>query len=374
MKFEKDWQKAKNILCIRLDSIGDVLMTTPAIRALKESLPGRRITLLTSRAGAKIAPLIPEVDETIQYDPPWMKATRPRVTSDEEFKIINRLYWSGFDATVIFTVYSQNPQPAALLAYMAEIPLLLGYSRENPYQLLTNWVPEVDDFDQPDIRHEVRRQLDLVATIGCQTKDERLSLEVPQRAVSTVLQMLAELGLNINRPWVIIHPGASAPSRRYPPQHFAAAAEQLASDFDIQIVFSGIQTESELVEEIRTSMQVETFSLAGALNIKEFSALVSLAPLLISNNTGPAHIAAATGTPVVDLYALTNPQHTPWMVPSRVLYHDVSCKFCYKSVCPMGHHDCLRLVAPGAVVQATLELLNGANWVKRQEVRSLSLT
>jgi len=121
-------------------------------------------------------------------------------------------------------------------------------------------------------------------------------------------------------------------------------------------------------------MQVNSFSVAGALNIKEFSALVSLAPLLISNNTGPAHIAAATGTPVVDLYALTNPQHTPWMVLSRVLYHDVSCKFCYKSVCPMGHHDCLRLVPPGTVVQAALELLNEANLMKRQEARTLSLT
>jgi lipopolysaccharide heptosyltransferase II len=257
---------------------------------------------------------------------------------------------------------------------MAEIPLLLGYSRENPYQLLTNWVPEVDDLDQPDMRHEVRRQLDLVATIGCHPKDERLSLEVPQRAVSRVLQMLADMGLNLNRPWAIMHPGATAPSRRYPPQQFAAAAEQLASDYDIQIVFSGVRTESEIVEEIRTSMQVDSFSVAGALNINEFSALVSLAPLLISNNTGPAHIAAATGTPVVDLYALTNPQHTPWMVPSRVLYHDVSCKYCYKSVCPMGHHDCLRLVPPIAVVQAAVELLNEANLVKRQEVRSLSLT
>ena len=85
MKFEKDWQKAKNILCIRLDSIGDVLMTTPAIRALKESLPGRRITLLTSRSGARIAPLIPELDETLTYDPPWMKATRPRDNTRADF-------------------------------------------------------------------------------------------------------------------------------------------------------------------------------------------------------------------------------------------------------------------------------------------------
>jgi ADP-heptose:LPS heptosyltransferase len=78
---------------------------------------------------------------------------------------------------------------------------------------------------------------------------------------------------------------------------------------------------------------------------------------LVANNTGPVHIAAAVGTPVVDLYALTNPQHTPWAVPSRVLNHTVPCGPCYKSVCPEGHHDCLRLVAPRDVVRATLELL-----------------
>jgi ADP-heptose:LPS heptosyltransferase len=83
------------------------------------------------------------------------------------------------------------------------------------------------------------------------------------------------------------------------------------------------------------------------------------APLLIANNTGVVHVAAAVGTPVVDLYALTNPQHIPWLVPHRVLFHDVPCKFCYKSICPERHHDCLRLVNPTSVVQAAKELLTG---------------
>jgi ADP-heptose:LPS heptosyltransferase len=93
------------------------------------------------------------------------------------------------------------------------------------------------------------------------------------------------------------------------------------------------------------------------LSLAELGALIGEADLLISNNTGPAHIAAALGTPVVDLYALTNPQHTPWEVKSRVLFHDVPCRNCYKSVCPAGHHDCLRRVEPERVVQAARELL-----------------
>ncbi|NJL21916.1 MAG: glycosyltransferase family 9 protein, partial [Leptolyngbyaceae cyanobacterium SM1_3_5] len=93
------------------------------------------------------------------------------------------------------------------------------------------------------------------------------------------------------------------------------------------------------------------------LNLPQLTALLEFAPLLISNNTGPVHIAAAVGTPVVDLYALTNPQHTPWGVPNRALFHDVPCRICYKSICPEGHHHCLRLVTPESVVAAAIDLL-----------------
>src|SRR5256885_16700168 len=105
-------------------------------------------------------------------------------------------------------------------------------------------------------------------------------------------------------------------------------------------------------------MGTPSCSVAGSLDLAELAALLARSDLLVANNTGPVHVAAAVGTPVVDLYALTNPQHTPWGVPRRVLNHDVPCRWCYKSVCPEGHHDCLRLVSPHAIVQAALELLD----------------
>ena len=111
---------------------------------------------------------------------------------------------------------------------------------------------------------------------------------------------------------------------------------------DMQVIFTGSSGERTEVEQIQTAMGVHSFSLAGELDLGELAAFLAMAPLLIANNTGPVHIAAAVGTPVVDLYALTNPQHTPWGVPNRVLNHDVPCKYCYKSVCPEGHHHCLR--------------------------------
>src|SRR5207302_817299 len=126
-------------------------------------------------------------------------------------------------------------------------------------------------------------------------------------------------------------------------------------------------SETELVEQVRGEMGLRSFSLTGCLDLEELAALLALAPLLISNNTGPVHVAAAVGTPVVDLYALTNPQHTPWAVPHRVLFHDVPCKYCYKSVCPEGHHDCLCRVTPQAVVRAARELLEETAALSRRE-------
>lgn len=349
-----NWNDAKNLLCIRLDTIGDVLMTTPAFRSLKESVPNRRLTLLTSSAGSAISPLIPELYRTIVYDAPWLKATAARADSRPEFEMIDYLRSFQFDGAVIFTVYSQNPLPSAFLCYMANIPLRLAHCHENPYQLLTHWVKD----PEPDagIRHEVQRQLDLVAEIECRTENEHLSLHIKEVDRESVRSCLNSLPLNVDRPWVIIHPGATAASRRYPPESFAVVADQLIS-LGYQVVFTGSEWEAELVNHIRSLMNSSAVSLACCLSLGELAALIAIAPILISNNTGPVHIAAAVGTPVVDLYALTNPQHTPWQVPHRLLFHDVPCKYCYKSVCPEGHHNCLRQVSPAVIVAATCELL-----------------
>ena len=266
-----NWQRAENVLCVRLDALGDVLMTTPALRALKQSRPGRRLTLLTSPAASALVPLVPEIDDGVIYDAPWMKATPPRRDSRPEFAAIERLRQRRFDAAVIFTVFSQNPLPAALLCMLADIPRRLAYCRENPYQLLTDWLPEPEPGQF--IRHEVRRQLDLAATIGCHTANERLSLRVPPEATRRVPDILRELGLVAGQPWVLVHPGASAPSRRYPPERFPEAAELLARRQDLPIVFSGSSGEGELIESIRAAIGISTHSLAEQLDRERFHLL-----------------------------------------------------------------------------------------------------
>ena len=340
------WRQARNLLCVRLDSVGDVLMTTPALRALRESLPGSRLTLLTSPAGAALEGLLPEVDAVIPFAAPWMKGP-----PQDDRALLHGIAARGFDAAVIFTVYSQNPLPAAYFCYQAGIPLRAAHCHENPYHLLTEWLPDPEPATL--VRHEVLRQLDLVAALGFHTANTVLSFAVPPAARAAVGPYLKD----IRRPLVVVHPGASAASRRYPPESFASALDLLGGAMACEFVFTGDAGERERVASVRSRMAHASLSLAGRLALAELGALIDEADVLVCNNTGPAHIAAALGTPVVDLYALTNPQHTPWQVKSRVLFHDVPCRNCYKSVCPHKHNDCLRRVAPEAVAAAAQELL-----------------
>jgi lipopolysaccharide heptosyltransferase II len=349
----RSWDGVRNLLCVRLDTIGDVLMTAPAMRALRQSLDGPKLTLLTSPAGAGVARLIPEVDDVLVYRAPWMKG-HPAHEGLYDLSMVEELRLRDFDAAVVFTTFSQSPLPAAMLCYLAGIPRRLAACHENPYQLLTDYMPDLE----PDrlTRHEVQRQLDLVAHAGCTTDDSRLSLDVPPAAVSDVRALMEAEGIDLARPWVLIHPGSTAPSRRYPVEAFAAVAQTLQQQHGWQVVLSGDASERALVEKVRQTSAARPVSLAGKTSLPELVALVSLAPLLISNNTAPVHIAAAVGTPVVDLYAMTNPQHTPWRVPNRVLMRVVPCGYCYKSVCPEGHHACLRDIDPREVVDAAVEL------------------
>jgi len=351
----RDWANVRRLLAVRLDAMGDVLMTTPALHAAKASCPDRHITLLTSAGGAEAARLAADVDDVIVYDAPWVKATPDRTNAGLDRRMIRRLAGGRFDAAVIFTVYSQNPLPAAMLCHLADIPRRLAHCRENPYQLLTDWIAEREPAG--GVRHEVERQLDLVAAVGWRTRDRRMRIAVPDSAAVRIAERLAAHGLGDARArWAVLHPGASAASRRYPVERFGAVVRALVARHGWRFVLTGTRDEIPLIERVRAEAPQETVSLGGELDLGELAALIARAPLLISNNTGPVHLAAAVGTPVVDLYALTNPQHTPWLVPSRVLFHDVPCAPCYRSVCPERHHLCLAGVSPEQVVAAALEL------------------
>ncbi|MFX1767401.1 glycosyltransferase family 9 protein [Paraburkholderia sp. A1RI-2L] len=355
--------EVKRILAVRLDHLGDVLMTTPALRALRDSAGARHITLLASPAGAAIARHLPDVDEVIEYDAPWTNGERITTGAGAiDDALLARLRAGRFDAAAIFTVYSQNPLPAATLCFLAGIERRLAHCRENPYALLTHWLPEREP--HAGVRHEVERQLALVRSVGAESDDARMRVRVDAGARATLARKQRERGVEPARSWIVVHPGASAASRRYPAALHAEAIDLLAPFISDPVLLTGSAAEAALTRDVASfvqpAAQLRLVDLAGALTLGEFIALLDSASLLIANNSGPVHLAAALGTPVVDLYALTNPQHTPWMTPHRVLYHDVPCRWCYRGDCPEGHHACLRGVPPCEVAQAARELLGHA--------------
>lgn len=351
------WQEAHKILLVRLDNLGDVLLTTPAFHAIKESLPRASLTLLASPVGAQIAALNPDIDDAIIYQSPWMDPWRTlSQDSQREQQLLAGLKERMFDGAIIFTSFRQSPLPAAYLCYLADIPLRAAASIDGAGSLLTTRHKHPEH-----MIHEVERGLDLVSALDMHTAECSLVLHVPLSASERINEMLAAISLR-SRPVIVVHPGCSMPARTYPWEMYADVITLLVGQLDAYVLVTGVEDEiplaTRIIEQIPGEQRGSVHSLAGKLPFPELCALLQRADLTITNNTGPMHIAAAVKTPVVVLFALTNPpeQWGPWLVPHRLLYHDVPCRICYSRVCPY-QHECLRLVSPAMVLRAAEELL-----------------
>ncbi len=344
------------MLLVRLDNLGDVLVTTPAFRAVRRALPEAHLALLASPAGAQAGRLNPDLDEVIVYDAPWMDPwkTLPQDPA-RELAMVERLRAGAFDAAVIFGSFRQSSLPAVYLCYLAGIPLRLGASIDGAGSLLTT------RHKHPETPlHETERGQDLLAAVGIPPVASRLVLDVPADS---------RADLAMRSPWpaapgprIVVHPGCSMPARTYPWEGFAEIAARLATDLGASVLVTGDASERDLVDRVVAavpdSARGRVAGSAGELPFAGFCALVEQADLVVTNNTGPMHVAAALGTPVVALFAWTNPPHQwgPWMVRHRLLMHDVPCKRCYARACPTNHL-CLRGISPERVVAEAASLL-----------------
>lgn len=368
---DERWQDARRVLAIRLDNLGDVLVTTPAIHAIRESLPAARLTLLASPVGSQAGRYNRDIDEVITWSAPWMDPWHELPQDPErEQEMIARLASERFDGAIIFTSFRQSSLPAAYLCYLAGIPLRAAASIDGPGSLLTTRHKHAER-----MMHEVERGLDLVGALGMATDDRDLVLDLPKTAFAEARALLRTLSRATGGPLVVVHPGCSMPARTYPWEMFADVVTQLVRETDATVLLTGVPSEAPLAHRVRERVGVgerdRVVVVAGQLSFAGFAALIAVADLTITNNTGPMHVAAATKTPVVALFALTNPpeQWGPWRVPHRQLYHDVPCRICYSRVCPYAQ-ECLTLVSPDIVVAASMELLaeHGARTRARQEV------
>ncbi len=377
---DERWQAAKNILLVRLDNLGDVLLTTPAFHAVKTSLPHASLTLLASSVGAQVAALNPDIDDVIVYAAPWMDPWQKMPQdSEREQGIIAEIQARHFDGAIIFTSFRQSPLPAAYLCYLADIPLRAAASTDGPGSLLTTRHKHPDT-----IIHEVEHNLNLVRTLDMDTDERDLVLYVPDAARREIARLLIDIDVSrvplhgnhfMHRPLVVVHPGCTMPARTYPWEMYVAVIDLLVEQMGAFVVVTGTDDErllvNEVLEHVRPGNRHATRAMAGVLLFPAFCALIQAADLTITNNTGPMHVSAAVKTPVIALFALTNPpeQWGPWHVPHRQMYHDVSCRICYNRICPY-QHECLRLVSPQMVVDAAIELLASLQGNEKSSLQS----
>ncbi|HEY8477660.1 MAG TPA: glycosyltransferase family 9 protein [Chloroflexota bacterium] len=347
------WKNARNILAVRLDNLGDVLLCTPALRAIKRSRPDARLTLLASPTGAQVAQIDADIDEVIPYEAPWMDVSGQLPhTPGREFALVEQIRRARFDGAIIFTSYHQSPLPAALLCYLAGVPLRHAASTDFPGSLLTSRHRHPEG-----IVHEVERALDLVAGAGFEARDDDLVAEIASSDLAELRAWLQSRGVS-SGPLIAVHPGGSAPARIYPWEQYARVVDLLRTELGARVVLTGTSGEAGLIERIGNAARSAPLSLAGQTTLRQLAALFALADVVITNNTGPMHLAAALKRPVVALFAPTVPpqQWGPWKTAHRVLYQPVSCALCYRFVCPIDH-PCLAGVPPERVVAAVVDLL-----------------
>jgi ADP-heptose:LPS heptosyltransferase len=345
------WLAARNILAARLDNIGDVLMLGPALRAVKETTPGARITLLASPGGATAAPLLPWVDDVITWRAIWQDVgNRMPFDAARECELIALLAKRSFDAALIFTSFSQTPHVLGYVCYLSGIPLRAGESKEFGGSTLMTELRGC-----PDETHQAERNLRLVEALGFQGRDRDLAVRVPAAARRRVPALLRRAGVVPDQPFLLLHPGASAQARRYPAERFGEVARAL-TEAGWQVLVTAVEREAALVAAVR-GRAPNVRVLVGGTTLAEYAALVERAALVLCNDSMPLHLADALRTPLVVLYSGTewDEQWRPRAVSHRLLRRPTACQPCYLFECPIGL-PCLD-IPPEEVVAEVEELL-----------------
>lgn len=348
----KEWTQARNLLVVRMDNMGDIIMLEPALRAIKETNPQAHITLLASPAGTVAAQLLPWIDDIITWRSIWQDVgNRMPFEPEREYQLIKLLAERHFDAALIFTSFSQNPHIPAYVCYLAGIPLRAGESKEFGGGVLTNELKGA-----PDEMHQVERNLCLIEQLGFSVHDRRLHITLTSEDRKQARSLLQSLGIDPTKPYVLIHPGASARARRYPAQRFAAVTRSLI-DHGRQVLVTGVEREADLLNEMEAAAPGACY-LAGKTTTGQYAALIEQASVLVCNNTLALHLGDALLTPEVVLYSGTEyeEQWRPRTAPFHLLRRPTPCSPCYLFECPIGH-PCLD-IEPQEVVAAIENFLS----------------
>lgn len=316
-------------LVARLDSAGDVLITGPAVRAVAAHHDS--VTFLAGPRGRSSAELLPGVDEIIEWQAPWVDFDSPELTAGHVDSLIKQLRDIGPDRAFIFTSFHQSPLPLALICRMASVPWVGAISEDYPGTLL-------------DLRHHVEdgvpepeRALSLARAGGCELPvgdDGALRVHPAAPLPADVAALVGA------EPYVVFHPGAAVPARRPSAQRSAAMVAALA-DAGHRVVVTGDPGERDLTRAVAGTAALD---LGGRTTLPALVSLYAGARVVVVPNTGPAHLAAAVGAPIVSLFAPVVPasQWSPYGRDVTVLGdQDAPCRLTRARTCPVPGHPCL---------------------------------
>lgn len=335
-------------LALRLDSAGDVLLAGPALRALAET--SGRLTLMVSSRGRDVACLLPGVDDVMTWDAPWILTEAPQVTAGDVDRFIGAIRSAQVDRAVIFTSYHQSALPTALLLRLAGVAHISAMSEDYPGALLDVRHPRADD------SHEVEAMLSLARAAGGSLAPRdagKLALREPLAALPRGWEHLARGG------YVVLHPGTSVPARAWPAGRWRQLSEMLR-DRGTSVIVTGSPDERHLTARVAADGLVD---LAGRTTWAQLATVFAHADAVVVANTGPAHLAAAVGTPIVSLFAPTVPaqQWAPYGVPVTVLGDPTAaCRDSRATRCSIPGHPCLASVTAAQVVAALSSLQRAA--------------
>ncbi len=339
----------KRILVVQTAWLGDVVLTTPLLRELRRVEPGAHITVLTTPLGLETLSGFPHVNATVALD----KRGRDRGVAPT-WRLASRLSRAGFDVAIA----AQRSFRTGLLVWSSRARERVGFEGARGAWAYTRKIPWVKE------HHAVRRYLALSAPVGGSPEraDPTPELPVGDETRESVLSVLAEEGVAAGEALLALAPGSIWGTKRWTPEGFAEVARAGRSR-GLRPVLVGSPADRELCERIASLAGEGAVVLAGTTSIPEMAAVLSMSRALVTNDSGPGHVASAVGTPVVAVFGPTVPAfgYTPYGEANRIVAHPgLECRPCHPhgpAVCPLGHHRCMREIGAERVIAVLDEVL-----------------
>jgi lipopolysaccharide heptosyltransferase II len=354
-------EDSRRILVIRLDLLGDLVMSLPAVAALKEAYPRAEVTVLALPYAADLLELAPEVDHVLSYDVNRIRVPREVLRPGnyrELFGLVRQLRRTKFDLCL-----SLHGRFACLMAWLSGCPRRFGYSGEAYPFMLTRTLPG-GRYDSR--QHEIVYNLRLAELAGAHVDLAHPlapKLTVPQAEQRRARHVLAEFDVRADSLLVLIHPGASNGSaKRWPPEYWGKVASRLHGELRANVALTGTPAEAAIVQAVVRACSFKPIVMAGQTTIPQLGALIKRADLLLSSDSGPSHMAAALGTPQVTIFGPTDPVvYAPCSPRAVILRRGLACSPCYDArataECRFGHVNCMRELSPDEVYEASARLL-----------------